>query len=112
MANAIGAAAGAVVQKVRILIQQPEGKETPYRVYAPSGVRDYEALDDARSYARRTVTRLAQKHAHEAGASRIKLQVTEDERIVRAGGDLIYLGTEITATAVGRPKLKERRKQK
>lgn len=112
VANAIGAAAGAVVQKVRILIQQPEGKETPYRVYAPSGVRDYEALDDARSYARRTVVRLARKHAHEAGASRIKLQVSEDERIVRVGAELLYLGTEIIATAVGRPKLKERRKQK
>ena len=112
VANAIGAAAGAVVQKVRILIQQPEGTETPYRVYAPSGVRDYEVLDDAKSYARRTAVRLARKHAHEAGASRIKLQVSEDERIVRVGAELLYLGTEIIATAVGRPKLKERRKQK
>lgn len=112
VANAIGAAAGAVVQSVRILIQQPEGKDTPFRVFAPSGVRDYDELEDARAYARRTVTRLARKHAHDAGASRIRLEVTEDERIVRAGTDLVYLGTEIVATAIGRPKMKERRRER
>ncbi len=112
VANAIGAAAGAVVQSVRILIQQPEGRDTPFRVFALSGVRDYDELDDARAYARRTATRLARKRAHDAGASRIRLQVTEDERIVRAGTDLVYLGTEIVATAIGRPRLKERRRER
>jgi N-methylhydantoinase A/oxoprolinase/acetone carboxylase beta subunit len=112
VANAIGAAAGAVVQKARILIQQPEGRDTPYRVYAPSGTHDFLELDDAKTYARNTVTRLVSQHAHQAGASRVKIQVSEDERIVRAGTELIYLGTEITATAVGRPKLKERPKRK
>ncbi|MEE9399097.1 MAG: hydantoinase/oxoprolinase family protein [Dehalococcoidales bacterium] len=106
VANAVGAAAGAVVQNVHILIQQPWGRDKPYRVYLPFGVRDFIELDEAVAYAKRTACRLARHRARQAGASRVKLSTKVNHRIVPVGAECIYLGTEITTTAAGRPQLK------
>ncbi|MFC1912344.1 hydantoinase/oxoprolinase N-terminal domain-containing protein [Chloroflexota bacterium] len=108
VANAIGAVAGGVVQSVRILIQQPWGKDHAYRAYLPFGIRDFVELDDAIAYARDTAYRLARDHAHQAGASRVKLQTEQNDWMVPVAGDKLYLGTEIITTAVGRPRLKGR----
>lgn len=108
VANAIGAVAGGVVQSVRILIQQPWGREHSYRVYLPFGIRDFVELEDAIAYARDTAYRLARDHAHQAGANRVKLHTEQNDWTVPVIGDNLYLGTEIITTAVGRPRLKER----
>jgi N-methylhydantoinase A/oxoprolinase/acetone carboxylase beta subunit len=106
VANAIGAVAGRVVQNVRILIRQPWGKGTAYRVYLPFGVRDFAELEDAASYARNTASRLARRRAHQAGASRVKVYTKRNDQIVTVYGERLYLGTEIMATAVGYPRPK------
>lgn len=106
VANAIGAVAGRVVQNVRILIRQPWGKGTAYRVYLPFGVRDFPELADAASYAKNTASRLARRHAHQAGASRVKVYTKRNDQIVTVYNERLYLGTEIMATAVGYPRPK------
>jgi N-methylhydantoinase A/oxoprolinase/acetone carboxylase beta subunit len=107
VASAIGAAAGAVVQNVCILIQQPWGSENAYRVYLPFGVRDFTGFNDAVAYASRTASRIARTRARQSGATRVKLHARQDDRIVWVNNERIYLGTDIMVTAVGRPRLKE-----
>ena len=107
VANAIGAVAGGVVQNVRILIQQPWGRDKTYRVYLPFGVRDFWELDDAVAYARNIACRLARHRACQAGASKVKVHTEQIDQIVPIDNDSLYLGTEIITTAVGRPRLKE-----
>jgi N-methylhydantoinase A/oxoprolinase/acetone carboxylase beta subunit len=109
VANAIGAVAGGVVQKVHILIRQPWGEGGVYRVNLPFGVRDFQELADAADHAQKTARRLARSHALEAGAGKVKIFVERNDQIVPLVNDLLYLGTEITATAAGRPQPKEGR---
>ena len=108
VANAIGAVVGSVVQKVRILIRQPKGKDDAYRVYLPFGVRDFPKLDDAARYAQNTAYRLARHHALQVGASKAKVYVERKDIIVPIANQDLYLETEIVATAVGRPQTKMR----
>lgn len=107
VANAVGAVAGGVVQTVRILIRQPWGREKPYRVYLPFGVRDFDKLTKAAAYAQNTARRLAQHRAHQAGARQVKVFMERKDQIVRISNEEVYLGTEIIATAIGRPRPRE-----
>ena len=95
-----------MVQNVRILIQPWEG-EKAYRAYSPFGVRDFPELADAKAYATNTACRLARRRAHQAGASRVKVHTKQDDRIVQVGSEQLFIETEVIATAVGRPRLKE-----
>jgi len=104
VANAVGAAVGGIVQSVRILVRRPAGPDNPYRVYSPEGVRDYPHLDDAVSYARRAARRLAHELARQAGAASIRVRTSRRDETFSAGGELMHLGTEIMATAMGRPR--------
>ncbi|HEY81758.1 MAG TPA: hydantoinase/oxoprolinase family protein [Dehalococcoidia bacterium] len=108
VASAIGAVASGVVQKVRLLIR-PQDEDETYRVYSPSGVRDFSKLADATSYARRTARRLARERAGQAGARRIKVHLKQRDVIVPVVNDQLFLEAEVIATAVGRPRLKEER---
>jgi len=106
VANAIGAVAGGMVQTVRILIR-PLGAGDTYRAYLPFGVRDFLQLADAVAYAKDVARRLARDRARQAGASVVKVHTEQDDRTAQIGsGDKIYIETEVTATAVGRPRLK------
>jgi N-methylhydantoinase A/oxoprolinase/acetone carboxylase beta subunit len=107
VANAVGAVAGGVVQNVRILIRQPRGRDNPYRVYLPFGVRDFLELEAAATYATSTARRTARSRAHQAGARRVKVYSKREDHIINVYSDLVYLGSEITATAVGRPQSAE-----
>jgi N-methylhydantoinase A/oxoprolinase/acetone carboxylase beta subunit len=106
VANAVGAAVGGVVQSVRILVRRPAGPDNPYRVYSPEGVRDYLCLEDAVDKAGKTARRFARELAREAGAASVRVRMTRRDETVSAGGDLMHLGTEIIATAMGRPRRK------
>lgn len=108
VANAIGAVAGGVVQKVRILIRQPWGEDGIYRVYLPFGVRDFQELAAAAAYAQKTAGRLARSRAFQAGASKVKMYIERNDQIVPIANDSLYLGTEVVATAAGRPQSKGR----
>lgn len=107
VANAVGAVAGGVVQTVRILIR-PMDWGKAYRVHLPFEVRDFSRLEDAATCAQEVARQLAQDQARRAGANTAQVYVERRDRIARGGGgriEEIYLETEVTATAVGRPRL-------
>lgn len=107
VASAVGAVAGGVVQNVRILVRRPAGIDNPYRAYSPFGVRDFTELEDAVTYARNTASRLARRRAYEAGATRVKVYTKRNDESVELQNDHLHIGTEVVATAVGRPRIKE-----
>jgi N-methylhydantoinase A/oxoprolinase/acetone carboxylase beta subunit len=106
VANAVGAVVGGVVQSVRILVRRPAGPDNPYRVYSPEGVRDYLSFNNAVNDAKKTARRLARERAREAGAASIRVRMSRRDETASAGGELMHLGTEIIATAMGRPRLR------
>ena len=106
LGSAIGAVAGSVVQKVRLLIRQPGGRDSVYRVYLPFGIRDFQELEGAASYAQNTAYRLARRHALQGGADKVKIYVERKDLIVPLVTEDLYLETEVVATAVGRPHTK------
>jgi len=106
VASAIGAVATGVVQTSRILIRPLDGSNI-FRVHLPFGVRDFTELTEAVAYARNTARRLAKHRAHEAGANSVKVHIEQHDKTARVYNDKIYIETEIIATAVGRPRLKE-----
>ncbi len=107
VANAVGAVAGSVVQTVRILVRRPAGVDNPYRVFSPSGVRDFPELEDAVAFAKSTAQRLARRRAHEAGADRVRVHTRRNDETLSLQNDQLHFGTEITATALGRPRLQK-----
>jgi len=105
--NALGAVVGGVVQNVRVLIQ-PLDMGNAYQVHLPSEVRDFPQLEDAVAYAREVAQKTAQDLARRAGASEVKVDIKRKDHIVRDArewAEEIYLGTDIIATAVGRPRI-------
>ena len=106
VANAIGAAAGGIVQTVRILTRPLDGGNA-YRVHLPFGVRDFQQLANAVAYARDAARRLARTRAHQAGANLVQVHIEQHDRTAQVGSEHLYIETEVTATAVGRPRLKD-----
>ena len=107
VANAIGAVAGRVVQTVSVLVRPLTG-DGIFRAYLPGGVRDFSDLKDAVTYAEDAATSVARERAHRAGAKVVRVHTEHHDRIVRtASGFDMYLETEVVATAVGRPLMKE-----
>ncbi|HFD38903.1 MAG TPA: hydantoinase/oxoprolinase family protein [Anaerolineae bacterium] len=105
VANAVGAVVGGVVQRQRVLIT-PLEKEGWLRVHLPQGVRDFRDVEQAVAYAQAQMRPWMEAQARRAGADQVEVQmVREDQEVlVRAGwGDRLYLGSELTFTAVGRP---------
>lgn len=107
VANAFGAVAGGVVQRLRAIVQ-PLDTEQHFRLYLHDGVRDFSDVEEAVAHAREVVPDRLEILARLAGADHVEVQMTRRDRNVRAGGGWkkkIYLGTELTFTAVGRPSL-------
>jgi N-methylhydantoinase A/oxoprolinase/acetone carboxylase beta subunit len=105
VANAVGAVVGGVVQRQRVLITPLEEAEA-VRVHLPDGVRDFRVLEEAVGYAEGRMKAWMAAQARLAGAGQVEINmVRQDNEVpVRLGwGDRIYLGTELTFTAVGRP---------
>jgi N-methylhydantoinase A/oxoprolinase/acetone carboxylase beta subunit len=105
VANAVGAVAGGVVQRYRVLISPIEEGEA-LRVHLPQGVRDFSSLDEAVAHAEEEMDGWIRSQARRAGAVQVEVQMERQDReaLVSSGwGDQIYLGTELTFTAVGRP---------
>jgi N-methylhydantoinase A/oxoprolinase/acetone carboxylase beta subunit len=103
VANAVGAVTGSVVQQVRVTIQPLDGNE--FRLHLPDGVCDFSTLAESVRYAEERMTHRAEAMAREAGAHHIEVRVEREDRTAPVRGDRLYLGTEMTFTAVGRPGL-------
>jgi N-methylhydantoinase A/oxoprolinase/acetone carboxylase beta subunit len=106
--SALGAVVGGVVQTVRVLIQ-PLLAGSVYRAHLPSEVRVFRQLEDAVECAQEVAAEKVEELARRAGASEAKVQVKREDQILRDRrglADEIYLGTEVTATAVGRPRMR------
>jgi N-methylhydantoinase A/oxoprolinase/acetone carboxylase beta subunit len=105
VANAVGAVAGGVVQRQRVLITPLDGTDR-LRVHLPHGVRDFSELEQAANFAQQTMVPWVESQARQAGAAQVEVQVVREDKevLVRAGwGEKLYLGTELIFTAVGRP---------
>lgn len=105
VANAVGAVAGGVIQRQRVLIT-PLGSGETLRLHLPEGVQDFSDLEAAVAFAKEQMDTWMETLARQAGAAQVEVQMSrQDRRVeVRAGwGDQLYLGTELVFTAVGRP---------
>jgi N-methylhydantoinase A/oxoprolinase/acetone carboxylase beta subunit len=106
--NALGAVVGGVVQTVRVLIQ-PLLAGSVYRAHLPGEVRVFRQLEEAVACAQDEAAKKVEELARRAGASEAKVDVKREDQILkdrRGLADEIYLGTEVTATAVGRPRMR------
>ena len=105
VANAVGAVAGGVVQRQRVLITPIEEGDA-LRLHLPQGVHNFHDLEEAVHYARRQMIPWVENRARQAGAAQVEVKMRRHDRevLVQAGwGDKLYLGTELIFTAVGRP---------
>ena len=105
VANAVGAVAGGVVQRQRVLIAPLEDGET-LRLHLPRTMLDFYDLEEAVAYAQEQMYPWVESLALQAGAAQVEVQMVRQDSdvLVQTGwGDRIYLGTELIFTAVGRP---------
>jgi N-methylhydantoinase A/oxoprolinase/acetone carboxylase beta subunit len=104
VANAIGAVVGSVMQTVRVLVAPLEG-ETGFRVHLPQEVHDFTELEEAAEYALGQAVLLAQASAQRAGAGTVQVRSSRRDHTIEVSGDLLFLESEVSATAAGRPRL-------
>jgi N-methylhydantoinase A/oxoprolinase/acetone carboxylase beta subunit len=105
VANAVGAVAGGVVQQLRVMIR-PLNADQHFRLHLPDGVRDFSSVEEGVVYAQKVVPAQLKALAQKAGASQVEVQMSRVDQnvpIAVGWGQEIYLGTELTFTAVGRP---------
>jgi N-methylhydantoinase A/oxoprolinase/acetone carboxylase beta subunit len=105
VANAVGAVAGGVVQQLRVMIR-PLNAEQHFRLHLPDGVRDFATVEESVAYAQQIIPTRLKALARQAGAEQIEVQTIRVDRnvpVMAGWGQHVYLGTELTFTAVGRP---------
>ena len=105
VANAVGAVAGGVIQRLRVLISSLDGGEQ-FRLHLPDGVHDFADLEQAVGHAQRVMSAHVEALARQAGAGQVEVQMARTDRgakIAAGWGQEVYLGTELIFTAVGRP---------
>ena len=104
VANAIGAAAGQVIENVRVLIKP--GEQGGFLVHTPWERKSFLCLEEAEHYALETARKEAVSSALQAGAVDPEVVVKQDKVVSRAFGtsDEMYVETRIQVTAVGRPR--------
>ena len=102
VAGAVGAAAGAVRQRVVIAITQPaEGR---FRIHLPDGPDDQGDMDSALDLARDAAAALARGRAEKAGARDVTVTLDEDIKLVPVSADRdMFIEALIYATADGQP---------
>jgi N-methylhydantoinase A/oxoprolinase/acetone carboxylase beta subunit len=109
VANAVGAVAGGIVQRLRLLINPME--DGALRLHLIDGVRDFAVLEEAVRHAQDVTFPLVEDMARQAGADHIELRMERhDQRAPTAHGqgEEVYLGTELVFTAAGRPSMARR----
>ncbi len=107
VANAVGAVAGGIIQRQAALIS-PLDDQSGVRLHLPDGVHDFAILDDAVQYAEEIMRPRVESLAAEAGAEQVVTQMTRRDQIAPVVGGEVYLGTELTFVATGRPRVARR----
>jgi N-methylhydantoinase A/oxoprolinase/acetone carboxylase beta subunit len=103
VANAAGAVSGKTVLRLRVRIRPISGSRK-VRLLSPNGPRDFNSVEEAVQYAVRHMTPMAEERARQSGAEHVQVQVIRKEKKARAKGNReIYLETELTFMALGRP---------
>jgi N-methylhydantoinase A/oxoprolinase/acetone carboxylase beta subunit len=105
VANAIGAVVGGVMQQLRVTIH-PIDEPAGFRVHLFDGVHDFPTLTEAIQYAEQAVPPHLRALAREAGATQVEVKMVRRDLSapVRGGwAEEIFLESELTFTAVGRP---------
>lgn len=104
VANAVGAAAGQVIESVRVLIKP--GEQGGFLVHTPWERKAFLYLEEAETYAVEKARKEAVKNALRAGAADPEVMVKQDKVVSRAFGnnDEMYVETRVQVTAVGRPR--------
>jgi len=105
VANAIGAASGGVIQRILVHIRPLEGG-SPLRLHLPEGLKDFSDLQEAVDYANAHMVPRIEAQAQRAGAKQAEVKMNRvDKRAKVRGQEDIYLGTELTFVAFGRPSI-------
>ncbi|MGD0622730.1 MAG: hydantoinase/oxoprolinase family protein [Thermacetogeniaceae bacterium] len=104
VANAVGAAAGQVIENVRVLIKP--GEQGGFLVHTPWERKSFLYLEEAENYALEKARKEVVSSALRAGAADPEVVVKQDKVVSRAFGtsDEMYVETRIQVTAVGRPR--------
>ena len=98
--NAVGAAIGTVMQRVSSLITSPA--EGIYRAHTPSGIQDYDNLDDAADAATKELEDLANQRAAVSKSANVDTSAQRSDVIVQGlGGYSIFIESRITVTVQG-----------
>ena len=106
VANAVGAVAGGIIQRVRVLINPLGDEEEQLRLHLPDGVHDFHGLEQAVQYAQEVMLPYVTALARQAGAEEIETQVSRQDHWVGVQGRRrakLYLGTDLIFSAAGRP---------
>jgi len=106
VANAVGAVAGLVVERVRVEIRQiQQDGAFIYRAHSPLGVSDHTDLTECIRAITTPHTEYVRQKAVQAGAEQVEIHVERRDHFGSSQGntDNIYLETELQFTAMGRP---------
>ena len=79
-----------------------------FRLHLPDGVRDFSTVEEAVAHARQALPVQLKALARQAGADQVEvhtIRVDRDAPVATGWGQRVYLETELTFTAVGRPSL-------
>ena len=96
------------MQQFRVLIHPLDSLESILRAHLPNEVHDFHDLEAGVAYAEQVVSAYLAERARQAGADHVEVKVQREDQIVPIApnwGGEIYLGTQLTFTAVGRPSL-------
>jgi N-methylhydantoinase A/oxoprolinase/acetone carboxylase beta subunit len=103
VANAIGAVAGQVTQRVSAMVSSPaEGR---YVAHLSSGLQVFPSAEAALRAVETAVLEEASTRAKEAGAVDLRLAVDRAVKEVEIEGRLMFIEARVTATASGRPRV-------
>lgn len=110
VANAIGAVTGTITQHGRAFIKPVHGGRS-YTVHDSRGIQRFDRYDSAEGHAVEAAKEHAAAKGRAAGADHLEIKVSK--HILNAGGgdsgqnQGVFIETEITATAIGRPRMAE-----
>jgi hypothetical protein len=103
VANAIGAVAGQVSQRVSGTVSSPaEGR---FVAHLAEGVQTFATSEAALDALEEALVAEASNRAHAAGAVDLRLNVERDVREVEIEGRTMFIEARVTATASGRPRV-------
>jgi N-methylhydantoinase A/oxoprolinase/acetone carboxylase beta subunit len=105
VANAVGAVTGSVAFRAQAQIS-PLAEGEQLRAYLPNGTLDFPTLEDAISHTREVMLAYVEELANRAGGEQIETHSNRQDFWIPLPGsqsEKLYLGSELTFAAVGRP---------